>query len=268
MKPGWNRRRWGALALALVAAAACSSPQGTEQADNSLLGKGKDKGSAAGKNGGGAKSGGGAKGGAKKPDGGTEGIPSAAPGVPAVTPGGSGKGIDPSSKTKTEVASQGTDPRTANVIVTEPDPDAEKSGIAPDFADILSTQVEGAGPNVRITLTFRADLPDKMPDDQTYMVAGIGMTPPKGRSQGYAFGASADMNGWTPYGAGKDGKSYPGEFSLSGDTVVFTIPWAAIEGPRSFEWYAQTSWFKSVAGTTHYSLDALPNDGPAKYPAG
>lgn len=255
-----------AVLITLLVAAACSSPQGTEQAENSLLGKKKGgrTGAAAGKKGDGGKTD------ASKQEGGTEPVPvgpGGAAAVPSAGVAGKDGGLGGASKTETEVASTGEDPRTASVLVTEPDQDADKEGVAPDFADILSTRVEGAGPNLVVTITFWGQLPDRMPDEQTYMVAGFGLTGPKG-SQGYAFGASADAKGWTAYGGGKKGREFPGEFSVSGDTVTFTIPWSAIEGPRPFEWYAQASWFKSLAGTTHYSLDALPNDGPAKYPAG
>ena len=255
--------------LTLLVAAACSSPQGTEPAENSLLGKDKKRGDAAPAD----KKGDGGKTGGSKPQGQAgRKTPPPVPGgaVAAPSPGKFDKpgGFSGASKTETEVTSSGEDPRTASVVVTEPDADADKSGVAPEFADILSARVEGAGPNLRVTITFRGQVPQKMPDDKTYMVAGFGLTAPKGQTQGYAFGASADTKGWTPYGNGKDGKEYPGEFSLSGDTAVFVIPWSAIDGPRPFEWYAQASWFKSLAGTTHYSLDAVPNEGPAKFPAG
>ena len=261
-----KRTKVAAGLFTLVLAAACSSPQGTEQGQNSLLGKDKQRGDATG----GGRKDGGRKPGGSKPGGGKAVPPVPGGNVAIPSPGAvdKGGGFSGASKTETEVTSAGEDPRTASVVVTEPDPDADKSGIAPEFADILSTRVEGAGPNLRVTITFRGQLPDKMPDDKTYMVAGFGLTGPKDEPQGYAFGASADQEGWTPYGGGKDGKEFPGEFSISGDTIVFVIPWSAIEGPRPFEWYAQASWFKSLAGTTHYSLDALPNEGPAKFPAG
>lgn len=259
----WDRRRGAAIALALVVAGACSSPQGTE-AGNSLLGKkerkdggGRDRGKAAG---------GPSKGKAK-----TGGV--AAPTVgdaaaevapePGETPLSSG-----AAKTETNVTSSGTDPRTASVVVTEPDPDQEKSGIVPDYSDIVTVRVEGLGSRVRFTLTFRGALPEKMPDDKTYMVAGIGITD-KNRDKGYAFGASADESGWKAYGESKDETGeYPGTLSVSGADVVFTLPWAAIGGAKPFEWYGQATWFKSLAGTTHYSLDVVPNDGPARFPAG
>lgn len=253
-----------ALAATLVLAAACSSPQGA-QPEDSRLGKGKDRGA----NGRGGSQG--AKSGSRRnaSQGAGQAIATPAPGVAVPSPGAGASRVDPSKKTTTEIASQGEDPRTAMVEVTEPDPDAEKSGVAPQFADIVSTKVEGSGASLRVTITFHGDVPQQMPDGNTYMVIGFGMTPPKqSEEQGYAFGASADAKGWTTYGGGKGGGKYPGEFSLSGDVAVFTIPWSVIDGPRPFEWYSQTSWFRSLAGTTHYSLDALPNDGPAKYPAG
>ncbi|HEX2295025.1 MAG TPA: hypothetical protein VHN37_06915 [Actinomycetota bacterium] len=254
-----------ALAVTLLAAAACSSPQGTEPAENSLLGKDR------GRSGGPAKGDGNAAG--KRNPGAAgktpEGLPAPGGGAAIATPGKAGEaGFSGASRTETELTSTGTDPRNASVTVTEPDPDADTEGVAPEFADILSTRVEGAGPDLRVVLTFRGELPQQMPDDKTYMVAGFGMTGPKGQSQGYAFGASADTTGWKAYGGAKDKRSFPGDFTVAGDTITFTIPWRAVQGPRQFEWYAQASWFKSLAGTTHYSLDALPNDGPAKYPAG
>jgi hypothetical protein len=254
------------LAAALLFAAACSSPQGTEPAENSLLGKDKRGNSDAGGRGAGKGAG---RGGGTKNAGGDQGVSvTPAPGAASIPSAGSdGKGLTGAQRTETEVTSTGEDPRTASVVVTEPDADADKSGVAPGFADILSTRVEGDGPNVTVTIVFRGELPEKMPDDQTYMVAGFGMTGPKGQKQGYAFGASADQTGWTPYGGSEKGAEFEGEFSISGDTVVFSVPWRIIKGPRPFEWYAQTSWFKSVAGTTHYSMDVLPNDGPAKFPA-
>lgn len=267
MRPRPDRRRVAALALVLFVAAACSSPQGTQQPENSLLGKGKDRAGTDGGKGAGKKDGG-KPGGSNKP-GGAANPAAAAPGAGIPSPDVPGKGIDTSSKTKTEIASQGQDPATASVEITEPNPDAEKSGVAPQSADIVSTKVEGVGPDLRVTIAFHGDVPQKMPDGNTYMVIGFGMTPPEdSEEQGYAFGASADDKGWTTYGGGKRGGKYPGEFSLSGDVAVFTIPWSALDGPRAFDWYSQTSWFRSLAGTTHYSLDALPNEGPAKYPAG
>lgn len=264
MRPNRKARVAAALAVAALLASACSSPQGTEQAENSLLGK-KD-GGADGRGGKGRASGKGSdktRSGAPEVAAGEAGLPSVAPGeTPPLSSG--------AAKTETKVSSTGgTDPRGASVLVTEPDPDSEKSGLVPDYSEISSVRIEGAATQFRVTITFRADLPERMPDKKTYMIAGMGFTQGK-KEEGYGFGASADVDGWTPYAGSKSegGGEFPGTMSIDGPTIVFTIPWSALGGPRSFEWYAQASWFKSLAATTHYSLDIVPNDGPARFPAG
>ncbi|HEV2755438.1 MAG TPA: hypothetical protein VG318_06640 [Actinomycetota bacterium] len=262
MRVDRGRRRAAAALVALLLAGACSSPQGTESPENSLLGKDKDgKGAAApGKK---------QDGGGKRPERGRPGEVTPPPGteIAVPSPGRSAAANSGAAKTETEVTSTGSAVTSASVVVTEPDADAEKTGVPPEYPDILSARVEGSAKSFRVTITFRADLPDAMPDDKTYMVAGFGLTGSKNES-GYAFGAQADADGWKPYGGDKEGGGYPGQMSLQGDTIVFITPWSAIGGPRAFQWYAQSTWFKSLAGTTHYSLDNVPNEGPAKYPAG
>jgi hypothetical protein len=251
------------LAAATLVASACSSPQGTEQPENSLLGKGKKDGRAGDGDrgrGSGKASGGKTKAGRPEVAGGEVSLPSAAPGE---TPPPSG-----AAKTETKVSSTGTDPRSASVLVTEPDPDAERSGLVPDYSEIVSVRIEGRAADFRVTITFRGPVPEKMPDDKTYMIAGMGVTE-REKDEGYAFGASADAKGWTPYAGNKEeAEEFPGTMSIDDATIVFTMPWSAMGGPQPFKWYSQASWFRSLAGTTHYSLDIVPNEGPARFPAG
>jgi hypothetical protein len=259
-----GRRRAAALLTAvLFVTAACSSPQGTEP-ENSLLGKdkpGHGRGAQAGKK---PSLG---KGSAGKSASAARVTPPPPGQISAPSPGRSAATNSGAAKTETEVSSTGSDPTSASVLVTEPDPDAEKSGLPPEFADIVSTRVQGSAKSFRVTITFRGTLPEKMPDDKTYMVAGFGMAGPKGKD-GYAFGAQADGDGWQAYGGNKDHSGeFPGTMSIDGASIVFTMPWSAVGGPRTFEWYSQETWFRSLAGTTHYSLDNVPNEGPAKYPA-
>jgi hypothetical protein len=264
VKLGWDKRTVAAALLASMALGACSSPQGTERPDNSLLGKSEGaRGKAAGKKDG-ERSGDRTTTGKNPGDVASQTAPGGAAPIPGQTPGTNSG----AAKTETKISSSGTDPRTASVLVTEPDPDAEKSGIAPDYGDIVSTNLKGTQAALEVTITFRAALPDRMPDDKTYMIAGFGLTA-KDREEGYAFGVSADTSGWKAYGgSAKDDGKFRGEYSVSGNTVSLTLPWSIIGGARPIEWYSQASWFRSLAGTTHYSLDMLPNDGPAKYPAG
>lgn len=262
-----NRRARAAAVLAALAlaAASCSSPQGTEQAENSLLGK-KGRGGAGESRPGKGPRADKARGG--KTETGQPDVVAGEAAAPSVAPGKTPSFNSGAAKTETKVSSSGTDPRRASVLVTEPDPDAEKTGLVPEYSDILSVRIEGAASGFRVTMTFRGDVPEKMPDKKTFMVAGMGFTERK-KDEGYGFGASADTTGWTPYAGSKgEGGEFPGTFSIDGPTIVFTMPWSAIGGPRSFEWYAQASWFKSLAATTHYSLDIVPNEGPARFPAG
>jgi hypothetical protein len=256
-----------AALAALALAAACSSPQGTEQPENSLLGKEKDRkgGASAPRQAGGGKKGPGGSGG----PGGAEVTPP--PGAEIAAPGERPSAAPDSGAavTETEVLSSGSAATSASVVVTEPDPDAEKSGLPPDYPDILSTRVEGSARSFRVTITFRAALPERMPDDNTVMVAGFALAGEKSNEDGYAFGAQASTKGWTPYGGTKgEGGGYDGTMDLEGNKLVFVTPWSAIGGPRAFDWYAQSTWFKSLAATTHYSADNVPNEGPGKYPAG
>src|SRR3712207_7783271 len=57
----------------------------------------------------------------------------------------------------------------------------------------------------------------------------------------------------TLFRSNEKGGEFEGDFSVSGDTIVLSIPWRVIRGPRSFEGYAQTSWFKSVRSEEHTS---------------
>lgn len=258
-------RRRGTLAAGiavLLLGAACSSPQGTAP-DNSLLGKGKDK----AKQGQGRSRSNGAnpkKGGPGQPG----GPPAGATELAVPGPGVEAGGADGQSKTAVRIEGTGSAPTNASVLVTEVDPDAEKEGLTPAYPEIKSIRLEGLGDGgLRATMTFGGEIPDRMPDDKTYMVAGIGLSTED--DNGYAFGAQASDDGWKPYGgAEKTGGKYPGTFEIRGDQVVFTVPWSAIGGPRPFDWYGQASWFRSLAGTTSYSFDSVPNEGPAKYPAG
>ncbi|MDQ3957818.1 MAG: hypothetical protein M3273_05795 [Actinomycetota bacterium] len=260
-----KKRPAGTGRLALVGAlivvlGACSDPQGTEPG-NSLLGeKNRQEQGGRGDKGPGGR-------GRNAPGAAAKVTPPPGGGVALPEPGSEPAQSSGAAKTETEVTSSGTDPARASVLVTEPDPDAEKDGLTPPYPEVISVGIEGLGTRFRATLTFAAELPDRMPDDKTYMVAGIGLTGTKDE-EGYAFGAQADTSGWKAYGGTKktDGR-YPGTLAVDGSTIVFTLPWSAIDGPRAFEWYGQSSWFRSLAGTTSYSFDAVPNEGPARFPA-
>lgn len=154
----------------------------------------------------------------------------------------------------------------ASARVTEPQPDGQKEGEPPDYAEARAVDIEGMGKNFRVTITFFDDVPQRMRNDQTYMVIGFGMS---GKSEGdddYGFGARATSEGWLAYAGSRGSASqFPGTFFVRGNTIEMNIPWTSVGGARPFQWYASSSWFESTASATSYLFDPIPN-GRAKYP--
>lgn len=161
----------------------------------------------------------------------------------------------------------GIDPSLADASsrVEEPGSDAKKSGLPPSYAELLSAEIQGLGDNFRLTLTFDGDVPQRLPED-TYMVVGLGVTGRK-EDEGFAFGINGDHKSWRPY-SGSKGKAseFPGTFDIDGNRVILVLPWSTVEGPRRFEWYANSSWFSQIAGQTRYSFDPIPNEEAARFP--
>lgn len=159
--------------------------------------------------------------------------------------------------------------RTASSIVEEPQPDATKGGVPESYPEVLRVAIEGLGDDFRITFTFAGDIPQEMPDDKTFMVVGLGL---KDRSdkRSYAFGAQGTHEGWQAYAGGKgeanQAQEFPGTFLIEGNEIVMTIPWSYMKGPYPFRWQASSSWFRSVASTSHYSFDPIPNKKMARFP--
>jgi hypothetical protein len=157
---------------------------------------------------------------------------------------------------------------TGSARLEEPEPDAQRQGVTPDYAEATSVSIEGLGKNFRITVAYAGNLPDKMPNENSYFIMGFAMQ--RGKNKSWAFGAQATQDGWKPYAGSKKepGKSnkFPGKFAIEGNKIVMTIPWSYVDGAAAFEWFSNSTWFTSVASTTHYAYDPIPNEGPAKYP--
>ncbi|MDP9067104.1 MAG: hypothetical protein M3N53_01995 [Actinomycetota bacterium] len=256
-------------AVALVAAACSSSPPAPpEQGDGTRLGQkdddkkkgpaGKKPGRAAGKKGGGSGKGTEAGGPASGNGGGG--------GVAAPPPAAGGQGAP------TGFASDGppspVDPTLArrSSFVDEPEPDAKKEGaIVPDYAELLRAGVQGLGEEFEMRLTFNGDVPEQTPDKNTIMVIGFGIS--AGGDDTYGFTAQGNQDGWKAYAGAKDGaRKLPGQFLIDGDTIIMRVPWSTINGPREFKWQVNSTWFRSVASTTHYAFDQCPNGEAAQFP--
>lgn len=167
-----------------------------------------------------------------------------------------------------DAPTSGIDPSLAraSASIEEPNPDAQKSGpVAPDYAEAMQATLQGLGNDVRFTMRFGGNLPSAVTKGQ-YMVLALGVTGRK-EGQGYAIGATCDENGWKPYAGAKTKRmKFPGTFEISGNEMIFTVPWSFFEGPRAFEWYASTAWYQQVADQTQWSFDAVPNGRPGAFP--
>jgi len=249
-------------ACSLLAAGCASDPATTAQDDQRPGRKARNEGPAKDKDGkrAGTKKKGAGSG--TQGDGADDGVPpeaTQAPGVGNADEGGFGDDPTPSE----------VDPALARASqnVADGDSDATKEGLAPDHAELVGASIQGLGRNVRLTLRFDGAVPERSPDDKTYMVVGWGLA--AGGDDSYGFSAQATDEGWEVYAGGK-GKStkFPGTFTVDGNAVIMEIPWDYIGGPREFEWQTNSSWFRQLANTTHYSFDLCPNDDPARFPGG
>jgi hypothetical protein len=139
--------------------------------------------------------------------------------------------------------------------------DGEGNGDTPIYADMTRASIKGNGQSVELTVTFAETVPQVMPDGNTFMAVGFRFEGKRNKPYVYADG---DKSGWTP--GINSSESYPGEFSVSGNKMVFTLPWAALGGAQKFKWYANDSWVKSGLVTTSYLFDEVPNLERAHYP--
>ncbi len=89
----------------------------------------------------------------------------------------------------------------------------------------------GVGDQFEMRFTFGGSVPDKMPDKNTIMVIGFGIS--AGGNDTYGFTAQGTQEGWKAYAGAKDGaKRFPGQFLIQGDTITMRVPWKFINGPR------------------------------------
>lgn len=263
-----SRRSVTALLLVLSLLAACSSADGPETAEGEKTRVPSEKKDDKGKGKGSAKGAGKSKPG--KSGGGEDGQPGdSAVGEPGESPppASSGEAAAPQS-----FASQGppspVDPSLAgrSSTIEDPSDDAEKDGaLVPSYAEMTGAVLQGQGDQFEITMSFNGSVPEKMPDKETIMVIGVGIS--AGGNDTYGFTAQATPEGWKAYAGAKDGaKKFPGQFLIENGEIVMRIPWRFINGPREFRWQVNSTWFKSVANTSHYAFDMAPNEESAQFP--
>ena len=246
------------VATALLVAAGCSNTP--EQGDRPLV--------AETPGGGGKQAGRGGKTGNGKANGKPGGKKNPASGGDVAAPGNAGA-AGSSSAVSGDVDIPGADEEqqypTASTELTEQGADAKSQGITPGYAELTGAKIEGLGKEFRVTLTFDGEVPQRMPNDKTIMVVGFQMI--RDEEEGYAFAGQATQEGWKPYAGGKDKQSkFPGSFDVVGNQIVMVVPWSYPRGAYPFKWMATSNWFQSLASTTHYKFDLIPNKDQANFP--
>ncbi len=257
-------------ALVLVAAACSDSPAPeTAQGDGTRVGQkqGKKKAKADGEKKPGAKkkrrrdAAGSKKGGKNTTPGatgGSEASPPPAQGGAAAPSGGGFASSGPPSPVDRSLARR-------SASVDDSPNDAQKEGVVPPYAELVGASIQGLGQQFEMRLDFGGNVPDRTEDKNTIMVIGFGIS--AGGNDTYGFTAQASPEGWKAYaGAKHQARKFPGEFRVQGSSIVMRVPWKFIDGPREFKWQVNSTWFKSIANTTHYAFDMVPDKQAAQFP--
>ena len=139
----------------------------------------------------------------------------------------------------------------------------DREGTGPGYGEIVRASVEGEGDVVTFSVQVAEALPKRLPDEAN-MIVGIGLQeePEHGA---VAVIAQGTATGWTAVVQGDEGSRPVKDWSVTGDTVTWTVPWAWVGGPRAFEWGTslQLFDFSTDAGT---ASDMAPNSGPEAFP--
>ncbi len=193
-----------------------------------------------------------------RPSAGTSGsapgsAPAATPGAGSAPPGATtGPGSGPAAPFRT--------------VGSARDGRRDAGGSTPGYADLVAVTVEDDGTSARVTVTMDADLPARLPEDETM---GVGVDFFRTAAQvesDYQLFADGEPDGWYAYLQGPDGfVRYPGRFGLGGRRLVFTVPWSALGGPRSGRFSAFADWTRAAMPANLAGEDHAPNLGTAAF---
>ena len=257
------KRVAASLCVLMLLLVACSSNELANQGERSRAGKDKRRtGSRDGK----GRDGGG-KGGAKSAAEQIEAAQESGRLGASGSEGSDGDASAPGDFGGADAPKSGVDPSLAraSVAIADPATDAKSQGIPPRYTEVAEARIEGLGKRVRLTISYAAAVPERVGKEQ-YMVVAFGITGQK-EGEGHGIGAVANEKGWEPYaGAKGENEKFPGSFRISGNEIVFEVPWSYINGPRAFEWYASSGWYGKIANQTHWAFDGVPNEEAGDFP--
>lgn len=115
---------------------------------------------------------------------------------------------------------------------------------------------------LRAVIEMRSEFPPNLAEAE---VEGIGIDLFT-EAGDYQLFASGEPSGWFAYLSTPDGFTrYPGDFSVRGSTLVFTIPWDSIGGEQAGEFSFFVDWTVRRSDETLFSQDTGPASGTSSY---
>ena len=143
------------------------------------------------------------------------------------------------------------------------DSPSDREGMGPGYGEIVRASVVGGGDVVTFSVQVAEALPKRLRKESN-LIVGIGLQ--EGPGQGaVAVIAQATATGWTAVVQSDEGSRPVKDWSVTSDTITWTVPWSWVGGPRAFEWGASLKLFdfSTEAGA---ASDMAPNSGPEAFP--
>lgn len=147
---------------------------------------------------------------------------------------------------------------------SDPSGDPDRSGDAPAYADIRRATLRGTPRTLTLTLRVDGEIPKALPEGADMTMNFRLDLRGDNDHQIYAIGG---RDGWR---ADLDNSaSFPGRFSIAGDSFAFELPWRRLGGRATFRWEAETAWTYTPSGPlaeTEFAFDRVPEYEAARYP--
>ena len=139
----------------------------------------------------------------------------------------------------------------------------------PGYADVLGVLLEDDGTRLRATVRTGGTVP-LQPAAGEVLGIGVDLYDRSGEFESdYQLFADGGADGWFAYLATPKGfVRYPGRFVITGDQLVFTVPWSAVGGRRDGWTKAFVDWTREGGGTLGGNAtanDRAPLTGSTRY---
>ena len=194
--------------------------------------------------------------------GGNATTPRSAPKERGRNPGGPGDPAKPKPRKNRPPKKKKSEPKDPPpVVVSDLTGDPQGEGQSPAYMDLERVELDASGEIFVAELTFASNLPAKMPNGGTAMLASVEVDRGDRKVSVYA---EASDDGWRAHT--NRSADFPGSLEISGRTMRFTLA-RSFFGAR-FDWYAHSSWTKSTTTNTEYFFDFAPDDQKGRYPSG